>query len=315
MRAVAVEPRPSPRVASWVPFTNQCAFLRRRSMRTIRRAAAVLIYPAILCLGVACERTEAPTNSPPARGPRADLTASTPNTDWLARALSLGELLSDDPRMTAWTDEPMTDPITVVPFEFDPGRTHLVRARWLRGTGCPTNATTFDGSTSTSFSDPACNALAGGGDPKDSPGKNEGLLLVKTGPTTNDAAAGADLKGVKGITLTELGYDIRAGTHCGAGAPRFNVVTSGGILHFLGCASPPPIVPALPPSVLSPSWQRLRWGPAELLLAFPPITPTDVVTSISIVFDEGQDTPFASGLALLDNIDVNGTLVGRGPGN
>jgi len=36
-------------------------------------------------------------------------------------------------------------------------------------------------------------------------------------------------------------------------------------------------------------------------------------TGISIVFDEGQDTgPDNFGLAVLDNIDVNGTLVGQG---
>jgi len=38
--------------------------------------------------------------------------------------------------------------------------------------------------------------------------------------------------------------------------------------------------------------------------------------TISIVFDEGQDAsgaPDTFGLAVLDNIDVNGTLVGRGP--
>ena len=59
------------------------------------------------------------------------------------------------------------------------------------------------------------------------------ILLVKTGPTvTNFASATADLINVKGLTLTELGYDIRKpgplgstspiGSHCGAGAPRFN---------------------------------------------------------------------------------------------
>src|SRR5439155_11718636 len=135
-------------------------------MQTLQRAAAVLIYPAILCLGVACERANPPTTSPPAEGPRAELSAVSDVTDWLARALSLGELLSDDVRMTAWTDEPEDDdhdPITVVPFEFDPGKTHLVRARWLRGTGCPTNATTFDGSTSSPLIDAACDAIAGGG--------------------------------------------------------------------------------------------------------------------------------------------------------
>ncbi len=37
------------------------------------------------------------------------------------------------------------------------------------------------------------------------------------------------------------------------------------------------------------------------------------VKSLSIVFDEGQDTgPDNFGLAVLDNIDVNGTLVGQG---
>jgi hypothetical protein len=39
------------------------------------------------------------------------------------------------------------------------------------------------------------------------------------------------------------------------------------------------------------------------------------VKSISIVFDEGQDiAPDNFGLAVLDNIDVNGTLVGKSGG-
>jgi len=292
-------------------------------MQTIRRAA-VLMYPAILCFGVACDRAADRTpTSPPVAPPRADLLGATTQdaTAWLARALSLGELLSDDPRVTAWTDEPddpLTDPITVVPFQFDPFQTHLVRARWLRGTGCPTGATVNDGTTSSTFTDPACAPLVGGGDPKDSPGKNEGLLLVKTGPTPNVASAGADLKGVKGIILTELGYDIRTGSHCGNGAPRFNVRTADGTLHFVGCNSPPALVAGV-----SPGWKRLRWTAAELLFATPSIAPGSVVQSIAILFDEGQDTPSAgppgvetgSGLAVLDNIDVNGTLVGRGPGN
>ena len=194
----------------------------------------------------------------------------------------------------------------VNPAEFDPNRTDLVRAQWLTGTGCPTGATAVDffGNVS-DVTDSACPT----GDDKDK--KNEGLLLVKTGPTTNFASATAGLKGVKGIVLTELGYDIRSGGHCGSGAPRFNVVTTGGVNHFVGCASPPPAVMSA-----SPSWKRLRWGPAQLVAAFPPILPTDVVESIEIIFDEGTDTgPDFSGLAVLDNIDVNGTLVGKGPGN
>jgi hypothetical protein len=106
---------------------------------------------------------------------------------------------------------------------------------------------------------------------------------VKTGPTGNFASAGAELKGVKGTTLTELGYDIRTGSHCGAGAPRFNVVTTDGVLHFLACNSPPATVMGA-----STGWKRLRWNAVlGCIAAFPDIC--SPVKSISIVFDEGQD--------------------------
>ena len=131
------------------------------------------------------------------------------------------------------------------------------------------------------------------------------MLLAKTGPTNNNASAVATLKNVKGINLTELGYDIRKpsspsdsrGSHCGAGAPRFNVTTSSGTT-FIGCNSPAPTVT---PEGANNEWLRLRWTVSVAN-----------VKSISIVFDEGQDTgPDNFGLAVLDNIDVNGTLVGR----
>jgi hypothetical protein len=52
--------------------------------------------------------------------------------------------------------------------------------------------------------------------------------------------------------------------------------------------------------------------------AFAPIPVGSVIDSIEIVYDEGQDTPTATeagnGLVVLDNIDINGVLVGRGPG-
>src|SRR5205823_6526833 len=41
------------------------SLLRRRTMRTLQRAAAALIYPTILCLGVACERMDTPTTPQP----------------------------------------------------------------------------------------------------------------------------------------------------------------------------------------------------------------------------------------------------------
>jgi hypothetical protein len=249
---------------------------------------------------------------------------------------------------------------SVVPSAFDPHRTHLVAAEWEGGIGCPTKASTapflppdFSTVGSSTYTDPACTT----GDPNDK--RNAGLLLVKTGPTNDDAAAEAELLGVKGTTLSELGYDIRKpgpggtivvfaaptatltgdqndprGSHCGGGAPRFNI-TIGGFIYFLACNSPAPDT-----DTAGDGWQRLRWGTMKPLAAFPqchdnncgvgknnPCTPTTPATgacviagqmadSIEIIFDEGQDPsgdPDRFGLAVLDNIDVNTTLVGKGP--
>ena len=221
---------------------------------------------------------------------------------------------------------PVSDPDekfhVVIPHDFDPGHTNLVEAGWLDGLGCPTNAMiAISNSTGTGIdhfeglTDLACPT----GDAKDK--KNEGLLLVKTGPSNNFAAAVAELKKVRGITLTELGYDIRKaggnfsalGSHCGGGAPRFDVVTTDGVDHFVGDCN---VAPPLGPDVvnLSGDWVRLRWGPTQFALAGPPITAGEVVQRIVILFDEGTDTGLDFfGAAIIDNIDVNGTLVGHGP--
>jgi hypothetical protein len=205
--------------------------------------------------------------------------------------------------------------------EFDPLKTRLVQGTWVNGIGCPTDARTAtfteDGLVpGEPYTDSACPT----GDPRDR--HVRGLLLAKTGPTANVASAVAQIGGVRGKTLTELGYDIRKpggasdprGSHCGAGAPRFNVVTSDGSLYFLGCNSP-----AADVATVGDGWIRLRWGGSSPLMAFPASGggPVDIngmtVESITIVFDEGQDAgPDQFGLAVLDNIDVNGRLVGTG---
>jgi hypothetical protein len=232
----------------------------------------------------------------------------------LALALPMAVARADD-------DHDNDGKFQVIPRVFDPADTDLVQSTWLSGTGCPTNAgTSSNGGKKPdgTFTDPACPT----GDPKDK--DNQGLLLVKTGPTANFAAAVAEFKGLpKRLVLTELGYDIRKpglnqndprGSHCGAGAPRFNITTTTGFF-FLGCNSPPPTTTT--PGI---GWQRLRWGGMAPLMAFTTsgvLTPvTGTVTELSIVFDEGQDPsggPDQFGAAILDNIDVNGVLVGRGP--
>jgi hypothetical protein len=205
----------------------------------------------------------------------------------------------------------------VSPNRFDPGKTFLVQSRWLDGIGCPgPGAKAFDGANYFSATDPACNTA-----PADD--HNQGLLLAKTGPTANYAEAFATLKDVAGTQVTELGYDIRKpgadttdprGSHCGAGAPRFTVI-SGGATYYVGCNSPHADTVAS-----GNGWLRLRWGNGTTLTAFdtsgnPQNIYGSTVSAVYIEFDEGQDAggaPDNFGLAVLDNIDYNGKMVGKG---
>lgn len=202
---------------------------------------------------------------------------------------------------------------------YDPAKTHLAQSGWVSGIGCPTGAgvsTTGGSSPDSTYTDPACPT----GDSKDN--TVEGLLMAKTGPTANFAAGVADLKNVKKIAVTELGYDLRKpvstadprGSHCGAGAPRFDIVLTSGKSYFIGCNSPPPTT-----QTAGNGWLRLRWGGGGTLMAFNADTGAlenisgESVSAIELVFDEGQDTgPDNFGLAVLDNVDVNGVLVGQG---
>src|SRR3989442_15262035 len=70
---------------------------------------------------------------------------------------------------------------------------------------------------------------------------HRGLLLSKNGPSPDCSSAGARITGVRGISVDAtftLGFDYRNGGHCGAGAPRFNVVarppTGPNTSHFVG---------------------------------------------------------------------------------
>jgi hypothetical protein len=204
---------------------------------------------------------------------------------------------------------------------YDPAKTFLVGAAWDQGIGCPTNAkvATYPSTTATgTYTDPACLT----GDSKDK--KNEGLVLAKTGPTSNNAESFVTLKELKGVTPTELGYDLRKpgtdvndprGSHCGAGSPMFQLEMQNGDVYYVGCNSPAPTT-----DTAGNGWQRLRWGGSSPLQGYlngvTLQTITGTIKNAYIVFQEGQDTgPDSSGLAVLDNIDVNGTLIGQGAGN
>jgi len=259
-------------------------------MQTIRRAAAVLIYPAILCLGVACERADTPT--------KPSGTSSAPALDFSSPDGS----------------------VQAVPFAFVgkpgdcgtgyPAGSRIVTAAWLGGMGLPDNG----GSNVPTdvFREDAPN--------KDDP--HSGLLLSKNGATPICSSAGARIRGVRGMVFSPtsaLGFDYRNGGHCGAGAPRFNVVVADPVtrtqsFHFVGgCSNGTPT-----PSSQDPAeWTQVRFMTANPAQSFPPIAGGSKVVSISLIFDEGTDTPspqdpMGVGLAVVDNIFIDGTVIPSG---
>jgi hypothetical protein len=211
----------------------------------------------------------------------------------------------------------------VNPGEYDPAKTHLVNGAWLAGIGCPTAADVAEypaTSPTTTYSDPACLT----GDSRDK--KNEGLLLAKTGPTSNNAEPFVELKNLKGVQITELGYDLRKventsdprGSTCSVQAPMFQLQTKDGDVYYIGCNAPPPDL-----QTAGDGYLRLRWGGTAPLQGYLngntllPITGM-AFDKVFIVFQDGYVGPTTAdqsrfGLAVLDNIDVNGVLVGEGP--
>ena len=180
---------------------------------------------------------------------------------------------------------------------FDPAKTDLVASQWVKGAGCPTltNVAIYPATKPTgTYGDPACPT----GDNNDH--DNSGLLLVKTGPLENDAAGLGNIDGgVNNEVPTELGFDIRIDSHCGAGAPRFDLVTSDNVDHFIGgCAN------GTKTNNGSSEWMRVRFDPTNPSQAFPPVASGATIKSIQIVFDE-------PGQAIIDNIDINGVFDGK----
>ena len=91
-------------------------------------------------------------------------------------------------------------------------------------------------------------------------------------------------------------------------SPHFVVVTSDEVTHILtGCANGS--IQTAP----APGWIRMRFDPTNPAQANIPIAPGQQIKSIAIVLDEGPEaTPnLAGGLVVLDNIDVNGVIIGK----
>lgn len=207
---------------------------------------------------------------------------------------------------TAWADNNHGHGLKAVPFEFVgkagdcgtnyPAGSRIVTAKWLRGMGLPDNG----------------GQNVNPGNNQDNPNKKDrhsGLLLSKNGPTPDCSSSGATIEGVKGMVVTSplvVGFDYRNGGHCGAGAPRFNIDTNVGSFFVGGCANGTPT--AAPQDPLE--WTRVRINTS--------IPGNSTVKSITLMFDEGTDTANNDtqgvGLAVLDNIFIDGVLITRGPG-
>ena len=138
---------------------------------------------------------------------------------------------------------------------------------------------------------------------------NLALALSKTAHAPAGTSAGAQLVGAENLVkLTELGFDVRQGGHCTPASPHFVVVTSDDVTHVLtGCANG--TIQTAP----AQGWIRVRFDPTNPAQASPPLAPGQQIKSIAIVLDEGPEaTPNrGGGLVVLDNIDVNGVIVGK----
>jgi hypothetical protein len=165
------------------------------------------------------------------------------------------------------------------PYAYDPASSNSVAATWVDGTGVSSTAT-----AAADF-------------------RKQGLLLSKTSAASSQAQAGVVIRNVEGLSLTELGYDIRSGGQCTAKSPRFVVVTSDDVVHKIGCstgtAQPAPAA----------GWKRLRFDPTNPAQTTPVIQSGSKVKSIHLVLDDGPES--GASLVVLDNIDINGTLIGQ----
>ena len=123
----------------------------------------------------------------------------------------------------------------------------------------------------------------------------DGLSLQKNTATADNVAAGAAFKGVEGKALSQLSFDVKTDSYCGAGAPRFNVYTATGT-QFFGCTYGTH-------DDLGNGWTHVAFHGGEPGAGSFGAIITD---GVEVVQDE-------EGKTLLRNISVNGVAVDKFP--
>jgi hypothetical protein len=149
----------------------------------------------------------------------------------------------------------------------------------------------------------AAEKVKGAGNPVNTDDKhNYGWVLARNNTPPLGPSADLTLK-FKGdsLNVTEVGFDrLMGATQCGGGSPRFNVETATEVL-FLECDQPSgPIVEGsytvtTTRTDFGNGWERIRFQ----------ISPAASAVFLQVMSDSGP------GAALIDNINVNGVLVGK----
>jgi len=168
--------------------------------------------------------------------------------------------------------------IKAKPFNFDPDDTGQVVAAWPGQQGLP-----------------------------DVGKARHALLLQKDAAAPAELFAGVSIQGVQGLILTEMGLDVRNDSVISDTSPRVVVTLANGDIFFFYLQG------LTPTPVDSTNWGRLRFADTDAVAqegnaaAWPGLG-TAVVASIRIIVDQAGATDY------LDNLDFNGTLIGK-PGN
>ena len=132
--------------------------------------------------------------------------------------------------------------------------------------------------------------------------KRQGLVLQKNCPVSTNAAAGAEIVGAQGITLTQLGFDVKG--YCNSGSPRFNVYTKSDYseYYFIGCSY------GLPGIDMGSDFTRLRFTEPDFVPVNPAMPPfkfgSTQVFYMEIVADE-------EGQSVIDNIAINSWVIDK----
>ena len=118
------------------------------------------------------------------------------------------------------------------------------------------------------------------------------LHLEKNCPTATNAAAGADITGLEGQTITSASFTLASPAQCQGGSPRFDVVTTDGTF-FLGCNN-------VTPTINADGSATYTFTAATIAAAGGQVPfPTGTIQSIDILID-------VQGTADITDISVNG---------